>query len=88
MPTTKPATPAAKPRPTVDAPTKPPLAISAPAPTVRAASPDFAVREWILPVGAAALAFGLGAAANGAVAGWTASLLWRAGVATLVAGAA
>jgi hypothetical protein len=65
----------------------PPVA-SAPAPIARAALPDFAVREWILPLGTAALAFGLGAAANGAVAGWTTSLLWRAGVATLVAGAA
>lgn len=88
VPTTKQASPAAKPRPTAEAPTKPPPVAIAPAPVAKAAWPDFAVREWALPVGAAALAFGLGAAANGAVAGWTASLLWRAGVATLVAGAA
>jgi hypothetical protein len=88
VPTPKPAAPAAKPRPAAEAPTKPPPVARAPAPIARAALPDFAVREWILPLGTAALAFGLGAAANGAVAGWTTSLLWRAGVATLVAGAA
>jgi hypothetical protein len=88
VPTTKPASPAAKPRSTVDAPTKPPLAGSAPTPIARAALPDFAAREWALPLGAAAIAFGLGATANGAFAGWTASLLWRAVLTALVAGTA
>lgn len=87
-PTPKPAAPAAKPRSPVEAPTKPTPAASAPAPIAKAALPDFDVREWVLPLGTAAIAFGLGAAANGAVAGWTASLLWRAVVATVVTGAA
>lgn len=91
VPTPKPAAPAApaaKPRPAAEVPTKPLAVANAPAPITRAALPDFAVREWILPLGAAAVTFGLGAAANGAVAGWTVSLLWRAAAATLAAGAA
>lgn len=87
VPTTKPTAPVASKRAAAEVPTKAPAA-SAPPPFARAALPELVVREWILQLGASALAFGLGAAANSAVAGWTASLLWRAVLTALAAGAA
>lgn len=46
------------------------------------------LRSWLRPLGAAALTFGLGAAAHGAVTDWAEAAIWRAAAATLVTGVA
>ena len=47
-----------------------------------------ALRSWLRPLGAAAVTFGLGAAALGAVTDWAQAIVWRAAVAAVLAGVA